>query len=413
MSETDVAVVGAGVAGLSAAAAVRAAGLRCELLEATGRIGGRAYTDSPAVLGGVPFDHGASWLHAAGRNPLAAVARAHGERLIDSDAAWTSRRSDADSAAFAAAEDKFASLLAAVGSDQSVAAMVDAVAGDPWIATVEAFEATLIAATDARELSAQDCRVNELEGGNLNVAGGLGGFVARRLAQPARLATPVRRIAWGEGGVALETPSGTLRAAACIVTVSTGVLRAGHIAFAPGLPDAHRAALDGLPMGLLTKVALAAAGPDRLGLPAQCSVAQRLRQRHAPWMSFVAWPEGKAHVVGFVGGSTAWALAQEGAPATEAFVRRHWADAMGHGASRALAAAVVTGWATDPACLGAYAYARPGHAGARAALRAALAGGRLLFAGEAVARDGLAGTVGGAWNSGAEAARTAIAALGR
>ncbi len=408
MSETDIAVVGAGVAGLSAAAAIHAAGLRCELLEATARIGGRAYTD---MLAGTPFDHGASWLHAAARNPLTAVARSHGERLIDSDAGWTSRMSDAEAFAYDAAEESFANRLAAAGPDSSVAAVVDALAGDPWIATVEAFEATLIAAADSRDLSARDCRANGLEAGNLNIAGGLGAFVARRLAQPARLATPVRRIAWGGRGVALETPSGTLRARACIVTVSTGVLRAGGIAFAPELPDGHRAALDGLPMGLLTKVALAAAGPDRLGLPEQCSVTQRLRERHAPWMSFIAWPTGDAQVIGFVGGSTAWALAREGPAATEAFARQRWADAMGHAAGSMLAAAVVTGWATDPAYLGAYAYARPGHADARAALREGLAGGRLSFAGEAVAQDGLAGTVGGAWNSGAEAARTAIAAL--
>lgn len=410
MSETDIAVVGAGVAGLSAAATIRAAGLRCELLEATARLGGRAYT---GTLAGMPFDHGASWLHAAARNPLTAIARSHGEHLIDSDAGWNNRLSGTEVAAFAAAEASFALRLAAAAAtpDRSVAAMVDGLGDDPWIATVEAFEATLIAAADSRDLSAEDCRVNELEAGNLNVAGGLGAFVVRRLAQPARLATPVRRVAWDGGGVALETPSGTLRARACIVTVSTGVLRAGGIAFTPELPDSHRAALDGLPMGLLTKVALAAAGPDRLGLPAQCSVMQRLQQRHAPCMSFVAWPTGAAQVVGFVGGSTAWALAQEGAAATEAFARQSWADAMGHAAGRALAAAAVTGWATDPAYFGAYAYARPGHADARAALREALAGGRLQFAGEAVGRDGLAGTVGGAWNSGAEAARTAIAAL--
>lgn len=413
MSETDIAVVGAGVAGLSAAAAIRAAGLRCELLEATGRIGGRAYT---GTLDGAPFDHGASWLHAAARNPLTPVARSHGERLVDSDAGWTSRLSDTEAVAYAAAEESFADRLAAattVGPDNSVAAVVDALAGDPWTATVEAFEATLIAAADSRDLSARDCHANGLEAGNLHVAGGLGAFVARRLAQPARLATPVRRIAWDGRGVALETPSGTLRAGACIVTVSTGVLRAGGIAFAPELPDGHRAALDGLPMGLLTKVALAAAGPDRLGLPEQCSVTRRLERRHAPWMSFVAWPAGAAHVIGFVGGSTAWALARDGRAATEAFARQCWTDAMGPAAGGALGAAVVTNWATDPAYLGAYAYARPGHAGARAVLRGELAGGRLLFAGEAVARDGLAGTVGGAWNSGAEAARTAIAALAR
>jgi monoamine oxidase len=51
-----------------------------------------------------------------------------------------------------------------------------------------------------------------------------------------------------------------------------------------------------------------------------------------------------------------------------------------------------------------------GAAGARAALAAPLAGGRLVFAGEAC-HPTLAGTVGGAWLSGEKAAALALAAL--
>ena len=413
MTETDIAVIGAGVAGLSAAAAIRSAGLRCELLEATRRIGGRAFTETPAILYGAPFDHGASWFHAARRNPLAEIALRHGDPLSNSDSAWTRDLPESDGAAYDAAQERFGTCIAALasGPDTSFATAVDAVADDPWTATIEAFEATMIAAADSRELSLHDWQLNDLEEGNRTVAGGLGAFVARRLAQEAHLATPVRQIAWDGAGVTLETPSGTLRAGGCIVTVSTGVLRAGGIAFAPELPASHMAALDALPMGLLTKVALAASGPDRVGLPSQCSVVRRLPRRHAPMMSFIAWPSGAAHVIGFVGGSTAWRLAQEGPAATAAFARDRWAAALGDGARGALADAIVTNWGTDPAFLGSYAYARPGHSGARAALREKLAGGRLVFAGEAVARDGLAGTVGGAWNSGAEAAAVVIAAL--
>jgi monoamine oxidase len=65
---------------------------------------------------------------------------------------------------------------------------------------------------------------------------------------------------------------------------------------------------------------------------------------------------------------------------------------------------VVTGWATDPFTLGAYAYAPPGQAGTRRVLETAFPAERLLFAGEACCTDGLAGTVGGAFASGAAAA---------
>jgi monoamine oxidase len=59
---------------------------------------------------------------------------------------------------------------------------------------------------------------------------------------------------------------------------------------------------------------------------------------------------------------------------------------------------------TDPLACGAYAYARPGCADARRTLGAPIAGGRLVFAGEATRVDGLAGTVGGAFLAGREAA---------
>src|SRR5690606_8934542 len=68
----DIAVVGAGAAGIGAALAARALGLSCIVLEATGRVGGRAFTE-PAALG-APWDAGCFILHSAGENPLARIA---------------------------------------------------------------------------------------------------------------------------------------------------------------------------------------------------------------------------------------------------------------------------------------------------------------------------------------------------
>ena len=81
----DVVVIGAGLAGLGAARALRDAGRRCVVLEAAQRIGGRAWTDYPAALGSVWFDMGAVWLHAAERNPLVPIARDAGEELLRAD----------------------------------------------------------------------------------------------------------------------------------------------------------------------------------------------------------------------------------------------------------------------------------------------------------------------------------------
>ena len=72
--EVDVAIIGAGAAGIAAARKVAAAGRRFVLLEASDRIGGRCLTDTRTF--GVPYDRGAHWLHMPEINPVAKLARA-------------------------------------------------------------------------------------------------------------------------------------------------------------------------------------------------------------------------------------------------------------------------------------------------------------------------------------------------
>jgi monoamine oxidase len=421
-TDIDVIVVGAGVAGLAAAAALRAQGRECAVLEASGRIGGRAWTETPASLGHAPFDRGASWLHEAERNPLAAIARKHGDRVANSDSVRTRRMfiggrlaTAKDRADYEAAMQHFEDLArarAVVLPDISFADAVAPLRTDPWISTIETWEARLIAAADPTDFSLQDWHCNELNGTNLMVEGGIGAFVERRLGPPAgavTLHTPVTRIGW-RGPVTAETPRGVLKAGACIVTVSTGVLSAGGIAFDPPLPAEIQQAVHDLPMGLLSKVALPAIGADRLGLPASCSLSRQIPPGEAT-MFFHAWPSGRDHIVGFVGGPAAWELARAGVGAAEAFAREQLRGLLGAHADRALGAAVVTTWGTDAAHLGAYAYAHTGKFAARATLATPLADGRLIFAGEATRSDGLAGTVGGAYLAGQEAARSVTAAL--
>lgn len=405
--------MGAGVAGLAAAAELRRQGVPVTLLEASDRIGGRAFTEHPAALGGAAFDHGASWLHAAQRNPLVAFAVPGEDTLIDSDAARSERlyvdrrpANDAEQAAYDAAWDRLDAVVApALTPGQPDCSLANAMApmkGDPWAATIAGWEGAIIAAADADVLSARDWNRNQLDGPNLNVLGGLGAFIARRLATAVSLRTAVTSIAWDRAGdVQVQTTAGTVRAAACIVTVSTGVLLSGAIRFDPALPAPVQAAIAGLPMGLLSKVALQADGADRHGMPPDTGLVRQMAADR-PGMALIAWPQGAGHVIGFVGGRAAWALAHDPAAAT-ALARDELRAILG-GAARWAQDAVVTNWGADPLTLGAYSYATPGHADMRGQLAQAFPAERLLFAGEACRMDGLAGTVAGAWLSGRDAA---------
>jgi monoamine oxidase len=413
MKHLPILIIGAGVAGLSAATALRADGIDCVVVEAASCVGGRART---TMIGHHHFDHGASWLHAAERNPIADLARMAGLTLINAEHVRTRRvmightvATRFELAERAQAYEDFERMAGAETRDIAIADAIEPLRTNPWTASIEAWEACQIAAADPDDFSVIDWRNNALEGANLHIPGGIGTFVCTTLAEsagPIAINTQVSAIDWS-GPIVATTSAGEIAASACIITVSTAA--AARIRFTPALPNTHADALDNLPMGLLTKVALRATGADRLGLrPDESVTAQIIRGQ--PMFSLLAWPSGADHVVAFVGGPQAWDFARQGPAATIAAVRKRLRDWFGPRADAALADATVTDWHDNPLHGGAYAYARAGHATARAALAAPIADGRLIFAGEATAQHGLAGTVGGAWNEGQRAAAIAAAA---
>ncbi len=416
MSDCDVAIIGAGAAGIAAARVLVARGFAVQVLEAGARVGGRAFTESTSL--GAPFDHGASWLHDAVPNPLTPLAEAmgltlhkQGRRTKEGLMIDGRRASDAERLdylrAIEAAEAAFEASTA--DPDRDCASVLPE---GPWRATVAHWLGNIINGAPLHEISVQDYVAIDLPGENWQVAEGLGALVARLAAGlPVRLNTPVLAVEWG-GLPVVQTPEGALRARAVLVTVSTGVLAAGGLRFAPDLPDEVMAAIQGLPLGLLSKVALRLA-PGALELPAFTRFECRAADTADAPMNFMLRPFGRDHAVGFIGGAQAWALAREGTAAAEAYFRTELARHLGAATVQAalLPGATATQWAEDPLFRGAYTHAIPGAAGARQVLRdAALAGGRLRFAGEAC-HPTHAATLGGAWASGAQAAEALVRQL--
>ena len=179
--DVDVVVIGAGLAGLGAATALREAGRAAVVLEASARIGGRAWTTYPAELGGVWWDVGAVWLHNAETNPLVPIARAAGDALLRSDElrvertfVGTREATAEEYADYAGAwqrfEDRAAEILR-TRDDVPLAEVARSMPDDRWAVTVETWEGPIICVADADEFSARDWLRNVLSGSNLVPAG--------------------------------------------------------------------------------------------------------------------------------------------------------------------------------------------------------------------------------------------------
>lgn len=403
MGDVDVVIVGAGAAGLSAAKSLRAAGRSFVVMEAMGRIGGRALTTDTDF--GVPFDIGCAWLHAADRNPFYPEAQAADWTLYHHDMAldhlyFGARRADAaDLDRMRAAEAAMAACLAADhGAEDRLAAVL---ADCHYLRASATFSGPMDFGADDDEISIADFRAAADLEPNYFTREGFGALIHRWGADvPVCLNTPVRRIRWDGPGVAVDTDQGTQAARAVIVTVSTGVLQFDGITFAPALPERHQEAIFDLPMGLLTKIPIAVSG-TRLGLSPFDDLLMERHARHD--LFFLCFPFDLDLMVGFVGGDFAWELEAAGPEASVDFARDRLIDLFGSDTRRHLGHGMMTRWGGERWVRGAYAAARPGKAQARAVLAEPVAG-KIWFAGEALA-GGLMQTAAGARLSGAAVAQ--------
>src|ERR1700709_549015 len=92
-SSVDVAIIGAGAAGLGAAHALKDSGLSVIVLEARDRVGGRAHTIMAAP--GIIFDLGCGWLHSADKNSFVKIAEQLNLELDKTRPPWREQSFDA------------------------------------------------------------------------------------------------------------------------------------------------------------------------------------------------------------------------------------------------------------------------------------------------------------------------------
>lgn len=414
-AETDIAIVGAGAAGIAAARRVVAAGRRVVLLEATDRLGGRCVTDTAAF--GLPFDLGAHWLHVPEKNPVVRLAARTGLDLYPAPPGQKvrigrryARESEVEEYLAVVARSKRAIEDAARGkTDVSLAQALPKNLGD-WQPSMEFYLGPFGCGKDFAELSVVDFVRSVERDTDAFCRQGFGTLLAR-LADglPVQLSTPVTRInTQARGGIAVETAKGALQARAVIVTVSTNVLLDGKIAFAPELPKRMLDALGRLRLGSYERIALEL--PDNpFGLARDDLVFEKAEgKRTAALLANVA---GSPLAYVDVAGSFGRELAAKGPREMTAFAIE-WLDKLfGAAAKKAVRRTQATQWAFAPQVLGAFSAASVGGQPSRRVLMSEPLRDRVYYAGEA-AHETLWGTVGGAWESGERAADMALKLLG-
>lgn len=407
-NEYDVIIVGGGAAGIGAARRLTAYGKAVLLLEASARLGGRAFTQD---LGGYPLDLGCEWLHSGDRNAWVGIAEASGFPVDRSDPPWAKSHpgiawdEDEEAAARKAFGDWEERLRAvARGSDRASDALEP---GGEWNAYVRAI-AGFMSGVAPEQISAADYTAYDdaSTGRNWNLPLGYGTLVAASLPPSVtlRLATPVERIDLTADGVSVTTRAGTVRAGAAILTVSTAVLAADAIRL-PSRVDPWREAAAALPLGRNEKVFLeivrdAAFEPD----------THAYGNLHDPRSAaYSIRPNGWPVIEAFLGGEGAHVLEEEGPAAGFAHVSAELAALFGSDVASGIRPLAATSWGRLASIGGAYSCALPGRADARARLAKPFED-RLFFAGEATHPHDFT-TAHGAHDSGQRAADEALAAL--
>lgn len=399
---SGVLIVGAGVAGLSAARSLTRAGLHCTILEARRRIGGRIHTLHDPLFP-VPVELGAEFVH--GKPPEIWQPIESG-RLLALELPDGGNPSEIDPVLEGlthAPEQSFQQYLDSINPPPDVR--------ESAVGYIEGFNAARQERISVRSLALTQEASGRIEGDRaFRLAGGYGQLVdwLWNEIDPARcdihLDAPVSTLEWKAGAVRVATPRGQFDAARAIVTAPLGVLKSGAIRIDPE-PAILRDARGALEMGAAVRVVLRFRRPSWEDRPEHRD--SLFLEADDPWMP-VWWttlPVRAPVITGWCGGPRAEAATS--APAgwiprsLDSLARITGASATT--LARELVSWHAHNWSTDPWSRGAYSYVRVGGVPAHERFADPVED-TLYFAGEAVGSGGHIGTVHGAMASGERAA---------
>ncbi len=421
----DVAIIGAGAAGLGAGMAALSKGVSFTVLEAASHAGGRARTDNTRL--GVPFDLGCRSLYGGPANPFAAFAKKTGRRLRPPP----ERIAFHDGVRFLDAKEQVAAeaelerleaeLMGAHATmtdtasqpDRSQADVIDA--NDPSACYfLKSIELEFCAA--AEQVSLADPAHAVLGFEDEEVLDGYGALILSA-ADDVLVAfdCPVSAIDLSGRFVALDTAKGRIEARTALVTVSTAVLAAERLALRPGgWSNQKLAAIEGVPTGSVTKVGFRLKPgtlPPSFGQAPGNALASSFVHCLTTKAENVSWYLGTGGgdlATAYMGGVFSRELALAGEDAQVDWTLNHLCQLLGNGVRHAVTGSCATPFDREPWIDGGLAYCRYGAGNQRQALAEPI-DDRVFFAGEACSSDHPA-TAHGAWLTG-QAAIERIACL--
>jgi monoamine oxidase len=401
-----VAIVGAGFAGLAAALELADAGCSVTVLEARERVGGRVW--SVSLANDEPAELGAEWIMPEDEVVRRFTGR-FGLPLAEAGIDYRRREPRGANAAtlaqvdqfLASADEAFAALRARGEALPSLGAFLDSVPGDAGARASVRARLQGTAATDLgvvplggrggdRPFHADAATYHRLEAGNQAIASSVAAVLP-----DVRLEHRVVSVEQRDDGVEVVSERAgvrsTLRAEA--VVIATPVRLVPEIAFEPSLPEDLLLALEQLPMGVASKLAVPLEGePARRSvqgadLPFWCWVADGGQGRPRKVLTSFAGSELAQRELDIESGDTTTWLAR---------LAELNPDLRFDGPP------VMKAWAQDPLARGSYS-AWDERSLERSELFRRTAG-RMAFAGEHTAEQEHTGTMEGALRSGLRAA---------
>jgi monoamine oxidase len=463
----DVAIIGAGAAGIAAARDLHERGVNLVVLEARERIGGRVWTHRDPHTP-IPIELGAEFIHGSADEIEKTLSEAKlstvdiaGKRWMVSGDRWTplddfwqrlygvlnrmkGARGQGARGQGARGEGARGAGARGQASDRSVQEFLDTRPGGKKLAHdrvlarqfVEGFHAADTQLISAKALAESGTPGEEVRETRLaHVVGGydrLIEWLAAPLADRIRLGAIVTRVTWsaGQASVEVRSPDGRsayeIEARTLLVTVPIGVLQAptgatGAIAFDPDLGRMKRQALDSLISGSVVRVGVHLRervwASEEFGEQVGDEETDALSFLHSNDPDFNVWwtayPVRAPVIIGWRGGPGGRRLSHLPPDEIEAraiaSLARHLK--MTTTRMRGMVEGVFThNWELDPFARGAYSYQRVGAANATDALARPLKS-TLFFAGEATGTGGSTGTVDGAIGTGRRAAKQLLRTL--